>query len=69
MDGQFDYRWSFPESERPPAPKSQILVDGQWRAYEQEGDTRYVDLDGVRTPLKLRDGVWRIVEQPSQESQ
>jgi hypothetical protein len=63
MDGQFDYRWT------PAGRKSEIMVDNQWRQFEHEGDTRYVDLEGVRTSLKLKDGVWRIVEQSNEETQ
>lgn len=61
MDGQFDFRM-FPGDRR-----TEIMVGGQWRQYEQEGDTRYVDLDGVRTPLKLKDGVWQIVEEAPED--
>ena len=57
MDGQFDYRFG-------PGRRSEILVSGQWRQYVQEGDTRYVELDGVRTALRQVDGVWRPFTDP-----
>jgi hypothetical protein len=55
MDGEYDYRFV-------PGKSSMIMVNGAWREYVQEGDTRYVDLDGRRTALKLIDGVWRITD-------
>jgi hypothetical protein len=60
MDGQFDFRHG-------PGRGHKIWVNGQWRDFEQAGDTRYVDLDGLRTPLKLKDGVWQIVEEAPED--
>jgi hypothetical protein len=56
MDGEYDFRIM-------PGKSSMIMVNGAWRQYVQEGDTRYVDLDGRRTALKLVDGVWRIPDE------
>jgi len=55
MDGEYDYR-------SVPGRSSMIMVNRVWRNYVQEGDTRFVDLDGRRTALKLIDGVWRIAD-------
>ncbi len=55
MDGEYDYRFV-------PGKAGTIMVQGEWREYVQEGDTRYVDVDGRRTALKLIDGVWQVAD-------
>ena len=56
MDGQYDDRIG-------PGKERAVMIESAWRDLIVQSNDRYVDLNGMRTPLKQVDGVWMIANE------